>query len=404
MSNDEIEKYRCLLKKADNIKIRCEQEWQKSGKFFNVFEALAVEKKEIRHSAFLATLLDPRKLHGLEDTILKLFMVRINFSDFPTKNAEIKTEEVKGENGRLDISISAQDITGNKYKVIIENKIGTGAHSKQLRNYMKSLKEDKIDKYKLIYLTLYGNEPNKEEQVQPEDIKNFKTLSYIDDIYQILSEAINIQNNPPYPVQEIIREYILTIKKLTNQGVDKKMAENLSELLLVDNNMQLARELNEAREQLRNETLKDFIIYINEALKDKGKTVLINKSEKVNIDDLVKNYFTLKKEFWIIIQTPIDNSKGLYFQLSFVSNRVEGAGEVWEEIIQKQKSNTLNLTELNRKYTEALKKNPHKDYLNFIDERNEGIKNFVRKNQEEKKMYTHQYIEECFNCINKVIK
>ena len=41
---------------------------------FNVFEMLGIEKNEIRHSAFLAWLLDPNGTHGLGDYFLRRFL------------------------------------------------------------------------------------------------------------------------------------------------------------------------------------------------------------------------------------------------------------------------------------------------------------------------------------------
>src|ERR1700733_11376670 len=38
---------------------------------FNIFEALGVVNAELRHSSFLAFLLDPNESHGLRDIVLK---------------------------------------------------------------------------------------------------------------------------------------------------------------------------------------------------------------------------------------------------------------------------------------------------------------------------------------------
>jgi hypothetical protein len=43
---------------------------------FNIFEAIGMHKQELRHSAFLSFLLDPRQPHGLGDDFLKKVLQR----------------------------------------------------------------------------------------------------------------------------------------------------------------------------------------------------------------------------------------------------------------------------------------------------------------------------------------
>ena len=120
MNSTDLEGYKKLLKRTNEIVILNKQEWQRSGKYFNIFSALGIERKEVRHSAILAELLNPNGMHGLGDFFLKEFLHRISFDSFPTKNAIIKKEEVITNNRRLDISITSYD--GNQ-KIVIENKI-----------------------------------------------------------------------------------------------------------------------------------------------------------------------------------------------------------------------------------------------------------------------------------------
>ena len=40
----------------------------------NIFRALAIERREIRHSNFVAYLLDPTENHGLRDIVLRKFL------------------------------------------------------------------------------------------------------------------------------------------------------------------------------------------------------------------------------------------------------------------------------------------------------------------------------------------
>ncbi len=44
---------------------------------FNILEALGVVRQELRHSDFLAYLMDPRDNHGLGDTFVKRLLQRV---------------------------------------------------------------------------------------------------------------------------------------------------------------------------------------------------------------------------------------------------------------------------------------------------------------------------------------
>lgn len=384
-----------LLQKAHDIQLRNKQEYYKSGKYFNVFEAAKIEKKEAIHSAFLASLLNPNALHGMQDEFLKQFMLYIGFSDFPTENACVKTEEFVGENGRMDISISAEK-NGIKYKVVIENKTGTEAHSHQLSKYLSSIHKENISNYKLVYLTLYGSNPKKDEDVDEKEKEtgHFLTLSYKDDICNILSTVTCIENNPPYPIQEIIREYILTVKKITNQGVDKKMAEEFSNLLLKGNNMELVAELYDAREELRVKTLVDFMRILKDEFNAKGNATSIDNHTAANLESLVKSYISLKKDTWILIQVSLNKETDIYFQLVF-----DPDGSIWGEL----KSKKINLAEINEKYKKAFDSYGLIDYLNFIDVKNEAFLNFARQSSDEKKKYVSKFVTICCECIDKAI-
>src|SRR5437762_3578836 len=43
---------------------------------FNLFEALGMQRAEVRHSQFLAYILDPNRPHGLNDEFLKRFLYK----------------------------------------------------------------------------------------------------------------------------------------------------------------------------------------------------------------------------------------------------------------------------------------------------------------------------------------
>jgi len=135
----------------------------------NIFEILRLSHHEIRHSNFLAWLLDPSQSHNLGDTLLKWFLKEV-FQD--EKVAWIDEFEVDGvrtqdivihrEFKHIDLLIEFPD-----WVVVIENKFGSSEHSNQLARYRKVAQKNFPNKPKaFVYLTPHYEEPKSEMIVQ----------------------------------------------------------------------------------------------------------------------------------------------------------------------------------------------------------------------------------------------
>ena len=137
---------------------------------FNVFEALYVARQELKHSSFLAFLLDPRESHGLGDLFLRRFLQEVTrIASEPTISAvdldsfDLSRTEVKREYENIDIFM--RDPT-YKISVVIENKVGTKEHDDQLKRY-RELVTRRFPAYKFIgvYLTREGESAMDSEYV-----------------------------------------------------------------------------------------------------------------------------------------------------------------------------------------------------------------------------------------------
>lgn len=145
----------------------------------NIFDAVGMSTQEVKHSAFLAWLLDPNKPHGLGNAVLKLLLEKVraypainripsnaeiiakiseDFSD-SLQNAPdliVETEKVLFDpNSRIDIFIRSDK---NDKTLVIENKVFTSTHDDQLKRYeheAKLLGGDTL----FIYLTPHGDIP-----------------------------------------------------------------------------------------------------------------------------------------------------------------------------------------------------------------------------------------------------
>jgi hypothetical protein len=114
---------------------------------FNIFEAIGVVRQELRHSDFLAFLLDPRANHGLGDTFAKRLLQRVLAT---ARDASVSVTPIDLDVWDLDqmavlrewqhVDILLLDET-HQLAVIVENKIGTGEHSDQLQRYHRIVSE-----------------------------------------------------------------------------------------------------------------------------------------------------------------------------------------------------------------------------------------------------------------------
>lgn len=131
----------------------------------NIFSILNISKTEIRHSNFLAWILDPNENHGLNEKIL-VKVLRDIFSDdkvlkytqFDIELLNFNNVEIRREWKNIDISILLDNIV-----IAIENKILSTDHTNQLERYQKITndffpRKDKV----FVYLTPFGTEPSSE--------------------------------------------------------------------------------------------------------------------------------------------------------------------------------------------------------------------------------------------------
>lgn len=112
---------------------------------FNIFEAMNADKDELKHSAFLAFLLNPNQKHGIGEEFLRRFL----FESAKIAQASGRTGEnilrpsnvlasklsgttVRTEEGGIDVLITND---ANKFIVVIENKINAGETNDQLIRY-----------------------------------------------------------------------------------------------------------------------------------------------------------------------------------------------------------------------------------------------------------------------------
>jgi hypothetical protein len=134
---------------------------------FNIFDAIGVARQELRHSDFLAFLLDPRQSHGLGDAFLKRLLqaaligaqdaaAPISVIDLDTWSLDHVT--VAREWRNIDLLLTDEP---HRLVVLIENKIGSAEHSDQLGRYLRDA-QVAYPGWRILplFLTPYGDAPS----------------------------------------------------------------------------------------------------------------------------------------------------------------------------------------------------------------------------------------------------
>jgi hypothetical protein len=138
---------------------------------FNLFEALGTINAEIRHSNFLAWLLDPNGSHGLGDIIVKRFLQRalIHLGDerpltpVDLDLMDLSDLEVRREWSDIDVLLLSPR---NALVIVIENKIGAAESKGQLEKYKARIRKEFpsdgmiLWRHLFLFLTIEGGAPS----------------------------------------------------------------------------------------------------------------------------------------------------------------------------------------------------------------------------------------------------
>jgi hypothetical protein len=159
---------------------------------FNIFDALDIARVEIRHSNFLAFLLDPAESHGQGQLFLKAVLMDLlkearaelrPFSPIELDGTDLRGVDVRREWGHIDLLITCQQPA---FVIVIENKVGSHEHSNQLGRYETTIKDHYPDARPLyVYLTPKSDEPSQDAWVP---------YSYAD-IHRVLTRVRTTYNN-----------------------------------------------------------------------------------------------------------------------------------------------------------------------------------------------------------------
>jgi len=111
----------------------------KNMKIFCPFEAVGMVRQEIRHSNFLAYILDPNRPHEFGTKLLNAFVAI--FTGEPISETRLHRARIYRELYNVDLIVEIPPENGGKALVIaVEVKIDAGERSEQLRDYQRRVK------------------------------------------------------------------------------------------------------------------------------------------------------------------------------------------------------------------------------------------------------------------------
>lgn len=181
---------------------------------FNIFSLLRQEDDEVYlHSRFICELLDPGGTHQMGAQFLELFLSQIGMQEFNLSGIKVQREY-----HNIDIFIANADCA-----IIIENKIYAADQPKQLQRYFKEIRKEGYAQVKIIYLTLFGDDPNS-ESVGNLDHTIVTSISYSGDIRDWLEQCLDAAQ--PYPIiSQTIAQYQHLVEKLTGQAQGRHLMD-----------------------------------------------------------------------------------------------------------------------------------------------------------------------------------
>lgn len=217
-------------------------------KRFNVFTATDMRRREVKHTKFLAHLLDPHEAHGLGIRFLENFVLNlinekgsesIDFFNLDLMNAEILSEhnlEAKGKKGKtIDLLIFIPSLSHESKNILIaiEAKVDSKESPDQLSGYRELIEEKFGQEFVTHYffLTAHGEDPSDEKwlgvtfgniviptietlkQSYQDTISDY-LISIIEDYVEIMDGNSSVENEANHLAEKIPQATLALIKDL----------------------------------------------------------------------------------------------------------------------------------------------------------------------------------------------
>lgn len=220
----------------------------------NVFEAAGLTRQEVKHSAFLAWLLNPKMPHGQGNRFLRKFCNRLVTYVTRDDEANPNSDILGGSLKRLDLLLADPNLAVTTERVVvdkesrtdilidspaaqtvivIENKVFTGAHDDQLNRYERELERHDVYKgYEKVYvfLTPHGDSPTDEDGEYDPDWCVFDYGAVLDIVKEMYRELPRDKQNARLKI--ILEDYMDLVE--TNILLENKELRSLCKQIMHD--------------------------------------------------------------------------------------------------------------------------------------------------------------------------
>jgi len=246
---------------------------------FNIFDAIGVRRQELRHSDFLAYLLDPNKSRGLGETFSKKLLQKAiqnsgaskpSISLFELDEMSLTSMRVSREWNNIDIFLR-DDSHG--FAVVVENKLDTGEHDDQLKRYQQAV-EKQYPKFIGLYLTIDGSIPQEYEGTDYLPIDYRIICGLLENISVTKSSTINSN------VRLLIEHYVEMLRRhIVNDSEIDKLCQSI-----YDNHTDALKLIYE-RKRDQQSLIRELVVE------------LINSERSIELENDTKSsiYFAIKK-------------------------------------------------------------------------------------------------------------
>jgi len=291
-NSNQMYKYKNLINQCRLIKQKDDYLSKRTGYNFNIFSILDRERHEVTtHSYFLYELLNLKGSHNQGAKFLDIFLTEVlGLLDYGNINkATVVRESLTKNNRRIDFVIECENII-----IGIEMKLDAGDQDKQLYDYHKELEYRAGDKKNiaLCYLTLNGTNASSHSLngLNKEIVQN---ISFEKDIYFWIEGCMESVVSIPI-LRDALNQYLILVEKLT--GKKESVVDEISDLLLKDDNLEVAIALENSVEKAKVKIQKKFWESFIEKLPSKFKFVDFDFTD-ISMDKKVNKYYELSSSY-----------------------------------------------------------------------------------------------------------
>lgn len=309
MNDFDIDGVKSLLEKVKLINFKYEKILKASEYDFNIFSILLNDSDEVNlHSRFIYEILNPAGVHHKGFIFLELFLNIAGISDFVMEDISVKREYKD-----IDICITNR----RNQAIIIENKIYAEDQDKQIQRYYETMEKNGFDDIKIVYLTLYGDDPSSQSlgSLEGNEKLILNTTSYKDDIDNWLEKCI--KEAATFPIlRETFVQYRTLIQKLTGKYHSKEYIMEIKDLLMDEKNIRLATDISQALTEAKIEIQYQFWKELSSCLENIGYH--IQNEDKVSRVHVESYYYNSRKNKYYGININlgnIDDNEKLLFRI-----------------------------------------------------------------------------------------